>query len=109
MGVGMVNLPSSYSRGKNEMLQRAMADVTGRLNVSAGRVFVIGDLNTRLLPAAWDGCGNASCTPTFSEQEEAQLVEQCEDFVPAAGGYATAEECEAAREAMRACRAECLA
>merc|ERR1711972_353107 len=69
-------------------------------------------MNTRLLNTAWDECGNSSCTPTstLNEQELAQLGEQCEEEIdPNAGGFASIEDCEAARAAMRECRGKCLA
>jgi len=49
-----VNSPSSYFKGKNEMLQRTMTDIESTLHVSDGRVFILGDMNTRFLVDAWD-------------------------------------------------------
>jgi len=118
-----INLPSSYYKGKNEMLKRAMDAIETDLGLSSERTFIIGDLNTRLLDEAWDECPDDACKTPASKQERLDQSKQAWEIVPdrseedddidpcsAPKDYSQNDTlCEAARAVKMACRKNCLA
>lgn len=117
-----VNLPSKYFKGKNGMLQRVMQDTTSMLGVEAERVFIIGDVNTRVLNTAYDACADTACHQPADLNQAIELAEQGWEIVPGrteeeddiepcaqVSAWADTSACEAALDAMHACRRQCVA
>jgi len=118
-----INLPPYYHRGKNAMMQRTIDGVEADLGVSRDRIFVLGDLNTRLLDRAL-GVGTGVVARGF--QQLAELAEQSWAVVPnrtaregdiepcqvtnvSLGGFASTLLCKEALAAKDACRLEAVA
>mmetsp|Transcript_40686 Transcript_40686/g.82024 ORF Transcript_40686/g.82024 Transcript_40686/m.82024 type:complete len:523 (+) Transcript_40686:144-1712(+) len=118
------NLPSKYCEGKNEMVQRAMMDIEAILDVSRDRVIIIGDMNTRFLPDAWEACNDISCLQPTDFQKQLELSKQAwetipnrtaaaDDIEPCAEtkpgvGYSSEGECRRALGELTSCRQACI-
>lgn len=116
------NLPSAYYKGKNMMLQRTMNDIQALLEVSPDRIFIIGDMNTRLLSSAYDSCSNAACQSPSNMTEALELAEQKWEITPGRTEadddlepcmdvitFPNTTECLKALGTLQACRKQCMA
>lgn len=105
------NFPSHYREGKNLMLQRAMNDTEAFLGVSQDRVFIIGDLNARLLDSAFDVCEDAQCAEGTGNTNRTMDLSHVGDVEPCAElrGHASLDECTRALHQRDSCRRDCVA
>jgi len=113
------NAPSRYFKGKNDMLKRAMDGIRDILGVSVDRVFVVGDMNSRLLNSAYDVCTSDVC----KETDFAKAVDMSKVAPQAANGgqgqkkpcttdisaFNDTAACRTALNEMKACRQQCIA
>jgi len=114
-----VDLANKHYKGHNYQLKHAMDDVVSKLKVPKGRVFIGGDLNSRLEDKAWEKCENYECGSTPKSVGEAidqadqpeELTASREDVDPCqnATTYSSNDACRVALEKKQRCRRDCIA
>lgn len=116
------NLPSGYFKGKNVMLERAMNSIETELSVKQSRVFIMGDMNTRLLNSVYaQTCADPKCHEPTDRQQALQLSKRSWEIIPGRtaedddlkpckehSAFSSKDECEQVYDDQTDCRVECI-